>query len=44
MTMHPEVETESATTNAWDLAVGPDICRNVQAGLDHERDLITNGL
>src|SRR5437870_13183604 len=30
-------------TNAWNLYVGRDICRNVQAGLDHEW-FVTNGL
>ncbi len=30
-------------TNPWNLSVGPDICSNVQAGLDHEW-LLTNGL
>src|SRR5258708_19008534 len=30
-------------TNPWSLAVGPDICTNVQTGLDHEW-LVTNGL
>jgi predicted glycogen debranching enzyme len=29
--------------NAWELSVGPDICRNVQAGLDREW-IVTNGL
>jgi predicted glycogen debranching enzyme len=43
MTMQPEVETDRASANAWNLSVGPDICRNVQAGLDHEW-LVTNGL
>jgi predicted glycogen debranching enzyme len=43
MTIQPEVETDRSTANAWDLSVGPDICRNVQAGLDHEW-LVTNGL
>jgi predicted glycogen debranching enzyme len=43
MTMQPEVETDRATANVWNLSVGPDICRNVQAGLDHEW-YVTNGL
>jgi len=43
MTIRPEVETDRSTANAWDLAVGPDICKNVQAGLDHEW-FVTNGL
>src|SRR5439155_26335752 len=30
-------------TNAWNLYVGRDICRDVQAGLDHEW-FVTNGL
>ncbi len=41
--MQPEVETDRATANAWNLFVGPDICKNVQAGLDHEW-YVTNGL
>src|SRR5437588_6379018 len=32
-----------ATTNAWNLSLGRDICANVEAGLNHEW-LITNGL
>src|SRR5260370_36271637 len=43
MTIQPEVETNRPTANAWNLSVGPDICRDVQAGLDHEW-LVTNGL
>ncbi len=43
MTIQPGVETDRATANAWNLSVGPDICRNVQAGLDHEW-YVTNGL
>ena len=43
MTIQPEVETDRSTANAWDLSVGPDICRNVQARLDHEW-FVTNGL
>ena len=43
MTIHPEVETDRSTAHAWDLAVGPDLCSNVQAGLDHEW-FVTNGL
>ncbi len=41
--MQPEVETDRASANAWNLFVGPDICKNVQAGLDHEW-YVTNGL
>jgi predicted glycogen debranching enzyme len=41
--MHHTVETDRDTANAWDLSVGPDICKNVQAGLDHEW-FVTNGL
>jgi glycogen debranching enzyme len=43
MSIQPEVETNRSTANAWDLSVGPDICRNVQAGLDREW-IVTNGL
>ena len=43
MSIQPEVETDRSTAHAWDLSVGPDICRNVQAGLDHEW-FVTNGL
>src|SRR5437773_9096903 len=43
MTIQTEVEADSFTTNAWDLSVGPDICSNVNAGLDHEW-FVTNGL
>src|SRR5205807_8786421 len=43
MTIQPEVETNRPTANAWNLSVGPDICRDVQAGLDHEW-YVTNGL
>jgi len=43
MTIQPEVETNRPTANAWNLSVGPDICRDVQAGLDHEWS-VTNGL
>ncbi|GAC1668935.1 MAG: amylo-alpha-1,6-glucosidase [Ktedonobacteraceae bacterium] len=32
-----------ARRNAWDLHIGREICRNVQAGLNHEW-LVTNGL
>src|SRR3989475_7527835 len=32
-----------ATTNAWNLSLGRDICANVEAGLNHEW-LVTNGL
>ncbi len=41
--MQSTVETDRATPNAWNLSVGPDVCRNVQAGLDHEW-YVTNGL
>jgi predicted glycogen debranching enzyme len=43
MIIQPGVETDRASANAWNLSVGPDICRNVQAGLDHEW-YVTNGL
>src|SRR6266852_4761671 len=43
MSIQPEVETDRSMENAWDLSVGPDICRNVQAGLDREW-IVTNGL
>ncbi len=43
MTIQHEVETDRSTTNAWDLSVGSDICKNVQEGLDHEW-FVTNGL
>jgi predicted glycogen debranching enzyme len=43
MTIQPEVEADRSTQNAWELSVGPDICRNVQAGLDREW-IVTNGL
>jgi predicted glycogen debranching enzyme len=43
MPIQPEVETDRSTANAWDLSVGPDICRDVQAGLDHEW-FVANGL
>src|SRR5439155_21233733 len=43
MTIQPEVETNRPTANAWNLSVGPDICRDVQAGLNHEW-VVTNGL
>ena len=43
MTIQPEVETDRFTTNAWELSVGSDICRNVQEGLDREW-FVTNGL
>ncbi len=43
MTIQPEVEADRSTTNAWDLSVGPDICSNVNVGLDHEW-FVTNGL
>ena len=42
MGMQPAVETDCDTANAWDLSLGPDICKNVQAGLDHEW-YVTNG-
>ncbi len=43
MSIQPEVEADRSTENAWDLSVGPDMCRNVQAGLDREW-IVTNGL
>jgi predicted glycogen debranching enzyme len=43
MTTHRAVETDRDTANAWDLYVGQDICKDVQAGLDHEW-FVTNGL
>src|SRR6266571_2372368 len=43
MTIQHEVEIDRSTENAWELSVGPDICRNVQAGLDREW-IVTNGL
>ncbi|MGZ3625400.1 MAG: amylo-alpha-1,6-glucosidase [Ktedonobacteraceae bacterium] len=43
MSIQHEVETEHSTDNAWELTVGPDVCRNVQAGLDREW-IVTNGL
>ncbi len=43
MSIQPEVETDRSTENAWELSVGPDICSNVQAGLDREW-IVTNGL
>jgi predicted glycogen debranching enzyme len=43
MTIQHEVETDRSTANAWDISVGPDMCSNVQSGLDHEW-LVTNGL
>ena len=43
MTIQHEVAADSSIENAWELSVGPDICRNVQAGLDREW-IVTNGL
>src|SRR5437667_11142890 len=43
MTIQPQVATDRSRANAWDLSVGPDMCSNVQAGLDHEW-FVTNGL
>ena len=43
MVIQSEVEADLSQRNAWDLSVGPDICKNVQAGLDHEW-FVTNGL
>src|SRR5438105_12006475 len=43
MTIQHASEIERIAANAWDLSVGPDICSNVQTGLDHEW-LVTNGL
>src|SRR5437879_676589 len=37
------VDIERTAANTWNLSAGPDICRNVQAGLDHEW-FVTNGL
>jgi predicted glycogen debranching enzyme len=34
---------QSAPPNAWNLQIGPDVCRDVQAGLNREW-LVTNGL
>ncbi len=36
MATQPPIATEPTTANAWELSVGPDICSNVQAGLDRE--------
>src|SRR5215813_494791 len=43
MTIQPASEIDRIAANAWNLSVGPDICSNVQAGLDHEW-YVTNGL
>ncbi len=43
MSIQSDVESDRSTENAWELSVGPDICKNVQAGLDHEW-FVTNGL
>ncbi len=43
MAIQPEVKADCSMDNAWELSVGPDICRNVQAGLDREW-IVTNGL
>ncbi len=43
MAIQPAVEIDLTAANAWNLSVGPDICSNVQAGLDHEW-YVTNGL
>jgi glycogen debranching enzyme len=43
MAIQPTFEIDRITANVWDLSVGPDICNNVQAGLDHEW-YVTNGL
>jgi predicted glycogen debranching enzyme len=37
------LEEDRATANAWNLTLGPDICGNVQAGLDREW-VVTNGV
>ena len=43
MTSEPETrEIRVAPSNAWNLYVGRDVCKDVQAGLDHEW-LVTNG-
>ncbi len=34
---------QSASPNAWNLQIGPDVCKDVQAGLNREW-LVTNGL
>jgi predicted glycogen debranching enzyme len=34
---------QSAPPNAWNLQIGPDVCKDVQAGLNREW-LVTNGL
>ena len=34
---------QSPPTNAWNIQVGPDVCKDVQAGLNREW-LVTNGL
>jgi predicted glycogen debranching enzyme len=39
----PTDEKDRVLANAWNLTVGPDICSNVQMGLDHEW-FVTNGL
>jgi predicted glycogen debranching enzyme len=43
MSIQSEVEADRTMDNAWELSVGPDMCRNVQAGLDREW-IVTNGL
>jgi predicted glycogen debranching enzyme len=44
--MIPEKFTDSLShgpANVWNLEVGPEICQDIQSGLDHEW-LVTNGL
>jgi predicted glycogen debranching enzyme len=43
MSIQSDVAADRSTENAWELSVGPDVCRNVQAGLDREW-IVTNGL
>jgi predicted glycogen debranching enzyme len=43
MTIQHNVETDLDTTNAWELSLGSDMCKNVQEGLNHEW-FVTNGL
>jgi predicted glycogen debranching enzyme len=43
MSIQSEVATEHSSTHAWNLSLGSEMCKNVQAGLDHEW-FVTNGL
>jgi len=43
MSIQDVIDSDRSTSKAWELSVGPDICKNVQAGLDREW-LVTNGL